>query len=269
MWFRNFSNKKKKMQAADSFAVSIPKSGRTWLRYLLHQYWSMKEDVEFDLDVKHSEIPDVYFTHDIWEHVTSQKKWDQIRGKHLIPANMRNQYPVVILARDLRDVCVSLFFQVTKRENLFTGDISKMLRDDTFGIERIIAMINLWHDDWNNYKDLYIWSYEEAKKDPFDSFSKVIGFLDSNRIDRKKLLRAIEHSNFSNMRKAELSNDASNKALVPGDKNDKESYKVRRGKVHGYHDYLSVEDISLIENACQKLPTDWRSFFLRDNLPQD
>jgi hypothetical protein len=50
----------------------------------------------------------------------------------------------------------------------------------------------------------------------------------------------------------EITNTSPKSKLKPGDKNDPESYKTRRGKVGGYIDYLSSEEIEYLN---QKMKT--------------
>jgi hypothetical protein len=42
-------------------------------------------------------------------------------------------------------------------------------------------------------------------------------------------------------------------AMGPGDVRDPESFKVRRGKVGGYREYLSIEDQKYAADALMKL----------------
>ena len=53
---------------------------------------------------------------------------------------------------------------------------------------------------------------------------------------------ALEFSRFENMQKLEAAGAFDSKILHPGDVRDPESFKVRRGKVGGYREYLSADD---------------------------
>ena len=53
---------------------------------------------------------------------------------------------------------------------------------------------------------------------------------------------ALEFSRFENMQKLEAAGAFDSKILHPGDVRDPESFKVRRGKIGGYREYLSAED---------------------------
>ena len=59
---------------------------------------------------------------------------------------------------------------------------------------------------------------------------------------------------FANMRNLEATNAFDNPRLRPPEDGDPESFKVRRGKVGGFIDYLSVDDLKYVDH------------YLRDNL---
>jgi hypothetical protein len=64
---------------------------------------------------------------------------------------------------------------------------------------------------------------------------------------------ALEFSRFGNMRKMESSLEYDRQLLQPGDVNDPESYKVRRGKIGGYVDYLGPSDVDYADRAMSVL----------------
>ena len=43
-----------------------------------------------------------------------------------------------------------------------------------------------------------------------------------------------------------------NKALTPGDPENKESFKVRRGKVGGFKDYFSEQDLAFADQLLKR-----------------
>jgi hypothetical protein len=64
---------------------------------------------------------------------------------------------------------------------------------------------------------------------------------------------ALDFSRFENMQKLEAAGAFDSKILQPGDVRDPESFKVRRGKVGGYREYLSAEDQKYAAEALSKL----------------
>ena len=64
---------------------------------------------------------------------------------------------------------------------------------------------------------------------------------------------ALDFSRFENMQRLEAAGAFDSKILRPGDVRDPESFKVRRGKVGGYRDYLSAEDQEYAAEALTEL----------------
>ena len=73
------------------------------------------------------------------------------------------------------------------------------------------------------------------------------------QIDEELLDATVEFASFDNMKAMERGNRFDRKLLRPGDPGDPGSFKVRRGKVGGWVEYLSEEDTRLIEAAASKL----------------
>jgi hypothetical protein len=68
---------------------------------------------------------------------------------------------------------------------------------------------------------------------------------------------ALDFSEFSNMQKLEAAGVFDSKILQPRDIHDPESFKVRRGKIGGYEDYLSTEDRHYAIEALRRLNPDF------------
>ena len=151
---RDWAAKSKRYAHADTFLVSIPKSGRTWLRFQIRHYLCALGGVPFSIDAAHDEppsVPRLACTHDLWEHLTAPRWRDRVRGKYLIPPAARRSKQILIAVRDLRDVMVSLHLQLTRRGVRsgvrYDGTLSEMIRDRRFGAERSVAIINTWLDE--------------------------------------------------------------------------------------------------------------------------
>src|SRR5499433_2808685 len=116
---RNFSSRARELSGGHAIILSVPKSGRTWLRAFLCAYFCKRFGLEFTLrpDRYHDQrIPRVIFSHDVFEHRTKGDRWDRLRGKYLVPRRELNRARIILLVRDPRDCFVSLYLQLTKRD---------------------------------------------------------------------------------------------------------------------------------------------------------
>jgi hypothetical protein len=232
------------------FVISVPKSGRTWIRTFFCAYFCKRHGYEFTLQPERygdPAIPRIIYSHDLFEHRTKGDRWDRIRGKYLIPGKELRDAPIVLLARDPRDTFVSLYLQVTRRdpgtrEEFAEKSISELLRDERFGISAIVETMNDWLEEFSRCRDFLLVRYEQLRLAPTEQFRALLGRLGEVAPEMSIFREALDFSQFENMRKLEAAGAFDSKILQARDVADPESFKVRRGKVGGYKDYLAAED---------------------------
>jgi hypothetical protein len=258
---RNFSSRARELSGGDAIILSIPKSGRTWLRAFLCAYFCRRFGLEFTLRLGRYDLPGfprVVFSHDLFEHRTKGDRWDRVRGKYLVPRRELNRAKIILLARDPRDCFVSLYLQLTRRDpnapvKLRQKTVSEMLRDEKFGMLAIINAMNDWINEFSGRDNFSLVRYEALRASPAEYFRDLLAVLGESTPDANIFEAALEFSRFDNMQKLEAAGAFDSNILHPGDVRDPESFKVRRGKVGGYREYLSVEDQQYAANALAQL----------------
>lgn len=247
---RNFSSRAQELSGGDAIILSIPKSGRTWLRAFLCAYFCKRFGLEFTLRTGRYDLPGfprIVFSHDLFEHRTKGDRWDRIRGKYLVPRRELKRAKIILLARDPRDCFVSLYLQLTRRDPNAPGKlrqktVSEMLRDEKFGMRAIISTMNHWLNEFSDRDNFTLVRYEALRGSPAEHFRDLLAILGESSPDAKIFQEAFEFSQFENMQKLEAAGAFDSNILHPGDVRDPESFKVRRGKVGGYREYLSADD---------------------------
>src|SRR5437867_9562102 len=152
---RNFSSRASELSGGDAIIVSVPKSGRTWLRAFVCAYFCKRFGLEFTLRperYRDPRVPRLIFSHDLFEHRTKGGLWDRLRGKYLLPRTELSRATIILLARDPRDCFVSLYLQITMRDphapsELRQKTVSEMVRDERFGVLAIVNTMNAWIDE--------------------------------------------------------------------------------------------------------------------------
>lgn len=238
----------------DAVLVSYPKSGRTWFRFILSSYLARAFDLGFAPDL-HSMF-----------RVMPNFDMDPVRGlpafafgrhqprpplvavSHLPCSRQRfRSFPAVLMVRDPRDVMVSSYFHATRHKHRFHGEMSEFLSDPQQGIASLTRYLNGWSAGLRQRRHIVV-SYEDLSRDPQGTTAQVLAFL---QIDPRPDLvaQAVEAASFRNMQELEQV------AGLPGhdyDLDDGESRRMRRGKVGGFTDYLTAEQIDFIEAACNR-----------------
>jgi hypothetical protein len=258
---RNFSSRARELSGGDVIIVSIPKSGRTWVRTFLCAYFCQRRGYAFTLEPERYEdsaIPRIVYSHDLFEHRTKGNLWDRLRSKYLIPAKELHRAKIILLARDPRDTFVSLYLQMTRRdpgtrEKFKQKTVSDLLRDERFGIHAIVGTMNDWTDEFSHRPDFTLIRYESFRASPAEQFCNLLATVGEKKLDMSIFQAALEFSEFDNMKKLEAAGAFDSKILRAGDVRDPESFKVRRGKIGGYKDYLSAEDRQYATDALTRL----------------
>ncbi len=257
----NLSSRAAELRGSDAIVVSIPKSGRTWLRTFLSAYFCARYGHPFSLDLtkyRDPRIPRVIYSHDLFEHRTKGRWWDRARGKYLIPASEIRRAKIIVLVRDPRDAFVSHYVQLTRPtaeapDELKAKTASEMLRDRLLGIRQIVRTMNDWLVEFGDRQNVTLVRYEDLRSGPVEHFSRVLSAIGEQQISQPHFDAALRFSEFSSMQKMEAAGNFDSKILQPRDLNDPESFNVRRGRIGGYADYLSASDIEYANEAMSAL----------------
>ena len=260
-WFRGYEEKKK-LDAADGVIASFGKSGRTWLRVLLWRYFAKKNGFESDslssfdeFRLKNPNVPVLFFTHDNY--------LKDYLGHDLKPEIYRN-LPIVLLVRDPRDTAVSQFFQwkhrMATRKKVINGyplsdlSVHDFIAGEEAGIPKIISFMNEWAEEIGKMPKLLVVKYEELRADTKSELRRILEFFGQHPVDAE-LEDAVSFASIENMRRMEIENAkkaGAHRSMKPGDANDPSSFKVRRGKVGGWHDYVTEEQAAALDRMVRE-----------------
>lgn len=235
--------------------ISYPKCGRTWLRIMLGQMLCNQFHVDESylevetISAQIEAIPLIQFSHD---DNSNTRNADYLRQLTKVHQQKYQNKQVVLLYRDIRDIIVSYYFEVTRKNNswrpkrgTFAQDISEFLRHPVGSVDTIIAFYNLWAQTRHHLSDFTLLRYEELMQDTHRALQRVLAFL-GIEIDSELVDKAIEDNQFAKMHKMEQENHFSSRRLQSTNPDDPEAYKTRKGKVGGYVDYLSRQDIDYL-----------------------
>ncbi len=231
----------------DIYIVSYPKCGRTWARIMLIKYLELKDQSgrDFGRDGFLLGLPNgktLKFDHDTADFAPAPLGIDKL----CVDESKYRNKKVCFIVRDPRDVLVSSFYQAKYRDKFYSGKIADFIRNDTLGINKVAAFFNIWIKNKNIPMEFLLMTYEEMSENPTKSFTAFFNFLEIDT-DPAILDAAIEEASFSKMKKMEKEGSLSEPWMRPVDEKTENSMKVRKGKVGGYRDELSIEDIEYLD----------------------
>jgi hypothetical protein len=165
---------------------------------------------------------------------------------------------IILLLRDPRDIAVSLFFHFCKRatlkERLAFGipedvegrGIYDFVMNPDWGLPRIIAFENFWRSAIQNRPQAIVVHYEQLRADTERYLREVMALVGADAT-AEELKAAVSFGSFENMRRLESQMALKSGVLTPGNADDTDSFKVRKGKIGGYRDYFSPEQVNAID----------------------
>ena len=244
--------------------MSWGKSGRTWLRVMLSRAYQLKggldahELLDFDnLKKLDPQLPAVFFTHNNYlrDYTGNWESKAHFTGKR-----------IVLLVRDPRDVAVSQFFQWQFRmrpNKKFINDypphgadigVWDFVLDADAGVPRIVDYFNGWARAVAELKDILIVRYEDMRADPAAVLAGILEFTGTS-VSAEQVREAVEFAAYDNMKKMEQEKffKGSGARVKPGDKDNPQSFKVRKAKVGGYRDYFTDEQCEQLDKMVAQL----------------
>ena len=247
--------------------ASYPKSGNTWLRSFLINYFSNNSEFSFDQLDKIPRFPrkDLYDQLKINFHNLSEivSNWiymqEVINLKNDITylkthnamctvnnhpfTNKKNTAGFIYLVRDPRDIILSW----SKHLNIDLNETFEIMNDKTSkesfdrdGRETKETFLGSWSENyksWKNYDSVkgLIIKYEDLVLNPSVYFRKIIIFLNQLNgliVDEEKITKSIENTNFKKMQKLEKKT---------GFKESTHGVFFRKGKIGNWKNELNEE----------------------------
>ena len=239
--YQRFKGNTLDVNKIDYVIVTHQKSGRTWLKFLLANYYHELYNMPFNVDLhirRDAKAPTVFFTHDL-------KSIKKRKGKKMI-----------YLIRNPRDVIVSYYYQLHFRmrynsDRFFDGTMSEFLRDQTNGILALTNYMNTLFESKKHSSETLVLTYEDLHTSAEQQFISLLTFINVP-VNKALVKKAIKKSSFKNMQKVEKNKEINDVRLQPSDDKNINTFKVRKGKVGGYKEELSKKDIAFIESTIEK-----------------
>ncbi|WP_420347752.1 sulfotransferase domain-containing protein [Pelagibius sp.] len=231
-----YVDRRVKLHLCDAVVISYPKCGRTWLRAMLTLYfakiYNTPRDVLFDFANIHrsdSRVPKIFFSHE----ADYKGSPDRIS----IDRRRLEAKKLIFLARDPRDVIVSLYAHRLRRDRNWDGPIKDFIASAEGGFATALRYFTLWSGFLEGHGDAVVVRYEDLHSDPQRTFQAVLSHLEQP-IDHIALAETVEETQFAQLRHMESQGGFRSNRLNAGHIDDPQAFKVRRGVVGGF-----VEDL--------------------------
>lgn len=261
-WKRTAKKTTPLYKETEAVVISYPKSGRTWLRFILANYFNALFGLNLEVDLHN-------FFRVLPNDITDPAKglgayaYYDHEGVPLIPFSHAAYDPktvhpkAVFLIRSPYAVVVSDYFQQTEHLGCYKGSLKDFIRDPTEGILKFCRFLKGWSRAVanNNYRVL---SYEEMTLDIGSALYDTLQYLGIER-HPEMLRRAIEKSGFEHMQRLEKERGMAS----PGyDRDNRNALRMREGKVGGYRAHMDSDDLRFVRRALEENLDDFSKHLL-------
>ncbi len=240
---------------ADAVVISFPKSGRTWVRVMLSRLcqtaFDLPEDtlLWFARDLAKpkpsgSPVPQILFSHDI----------NAMTPTHRISAD-KSHYaglPLALLSRHPADVAVSRYYHLKHRSPdparrwLARGTLQDFVWTDFGGLPAIVTWLNHWAAATRAHPEFTIFRYEDLRSQPQEHLLRLATHLGIPATP-ETVQEAVDFAAFESLKNKEAEGFFQQSQMRPGRSRSAQSFKVRSGKVGGWPDNFSADEVAEIE----------------------
>lgn len=225
------------LRREDVFLVSYPRSGNTWMRFLLCNLVSLChwEGRPIDFTLLNKTMPELGVN-------SLLRSWPYSAIPRVVKTHrpytplFRRQRAIGII-RDPRDVMVSFYHYAQDRKGIYHGTFGDFIRSPRFGLTRWFQHYHSWAAHWS-----LVVRYEELSKDPVSEFNRVLAELGVTYPD--SLVReAVSRATIAGIRQAEK---------VPTTAPAGQSVFARSGASQQWVDYFTEEDLAYYHALSEK-----------------
>jgi Sulfotransferase domain len=245
-------NRKKavKLRSAQAMLIRYPKSGVTWLRLMVsHVYLGRIPTTRIELigstpfERMLPAAPRLFVAGPVNSTTVDTELFASLGAKKAI-----------LLLRDPRDVAVSLYFHMARRatplehllysvpKHLEQEGLYSFVMNPVCGIPRIALFMNEWWTRVSNSANSLVLRYEDMRASPAATLDTMLRFLGDDP-SSDEIEASVAFATLEAMKEREREGQFRTAALRPGNKEDEDSYKTRKGEVGGFASYFDPREI--------------------------
>lgn len=211
----------------DYVIVSYPKSGNTWVRFLVANYLYPDEKVDFH--TIHKLIPEIASSYKIKSRISPCRIF---KSHSSFRSDFRN---VIYVVRDGRDVYTSYYHYLkNKIPDDFTFE--DFLSDEKHRQGDWSTHVVSWIEGTEELSSFLVVRYEDLLTDCAGELRRILKFLDISGLQNQRIQRSVEASSFESMRKLEARKGR------PHAEKDQADRFIRKGKSGDWINHFSEKE---------------------------
>jgi hypothetical protein len=244
------------LEDEDVVVVGFPKSGTSWIQVMLTNLYDDWGNHELPLSkvpslhgYRRKDTPSEYYGYDASLELKSPRLLKSHLWREYFPERWPEHGKVVHITRNPKDVCVSFYFEVQDFAKVsdgkvllptdFDGFVDKFAAGEVAFSPFVDSVASWWNYDHPNLCKLV---YEDIRHDPRAAVEKMVEFI-GKPVDKKRIADVAEKGLFENMK----DNDYRFQVNHPNLREGTDSPFVRKGKIGGWRDYLTLSQSEVLD----------------------
>lgn len=234
----------------DIFLVSYPKSGNTWVRFLIAN--ALKIYYQIDREVNFFSVQDIIpEVRHFGSPITNRGPFGRLDLPRIIKSHSSyNPYycRVIFLVRDPRDVMVSFYHYKKSYQKLSRNfTLTEFVKHKDFGIKAWLDHTESWYSDSYPGQIIQLFLYEDFIKCPQRQLKRLMDLYGIKMLDTD-IDQAVKMSTKNSMSKSSEEHESTFQTQI------RKSNFIRKDKV-SQEENLSTLDKKYIEEKTQKVAT--------------
>ena len=245
--------------------IGHPKSGNTWLKVMISRLYQLRYDLPesklINTDEFARKIPEIPRLAATNAYYSYEGEVGKLLASGAADNPLRHK-PVLFLARNPIDIAVSWYHQFTKRQSRAKQELINhfiehpidrhkvqmwdFVRHSDIGLPSLIEYQNTWARNVQDLEHGMLAKYEQLRAEPVPTLHSITQLMGED-FSEEEIRAAVEWGSFDNLQKLETSGTFSQGGMKLVNANDPSTFKVRRGKVGGYRDDFSPDQVAELE----------------------
>jgi hypothetical protein len=238
-----------KTQRANLLIIAHPKSGNTWLKVMLSRLYQARYGLpdslinsSDELARRNPAIPRISATNGYYSY---EGAVGRALGPQAPDSELRHK-PVQFTKRQSARKQELINHFIAHPVDRRTISMWDFVRHSDIGLPSLIDFLNTWERNVKALERSLILRYEDLRAEPAKTLRQVIELMGESFSD-EEIEEAVSFGSFDNLRQLESKGVFRQGGLTLRNPKDPDSFKVRRGKVGGYRDYFTPEQVAELE----------------------
>ncbi len=191
----SLTREKFEREKSDYLIISLPASGRTWLRVMIGLVF---QQIGSD-KVKKINPQSLFYMHQLEPSLPSIKAVHEM----FLGRELYKNKNVILLVRNPKNVIISRCKKQLLKNyaGIKIRDVNNIIKTNKEYLYKIFELYNMWGENQDCAKKFMLIKYEDLQNDACQEISRVINFLNLPMLSRDILSSIVANSTFENMKK--------------------------------------------------------------------